>query len=121
MHTSENVSPRSILQYKWEDKDGAIRQLLIDVKQESNLIRGEVCLLQNISQNLLSSMLMKQVGLIKMCLYETYSRSIVCIGKHCLTHKYSERYQIRGCFFAALLHLCFTTRHQGCLRKLEGN
>jgi hypothetical protein len=70
-----------ILEKKWE-YNGTIHQLFIDFKKAYDSVRREA--LYNILIEF--GIPRKQVGLIKMCLYETYSR--VRIGKN-LSDKFS--------------------------------
>jgi hypothetical protein len=66
---------RQILEKKWEYND-TVHQLIIDFKKAYDSVRREV--LYNILNEF--GIPRKVIGLIKMCLNETYSR--VCIGKN---------------------------------------
>jgi hypothetical protein len=73
--TDQIVYIRQILQKKWED-NGTVRQLFIDFKKAYDYVRWEV-----LSNTLIElGIPRKLIGLIEMCLNETYST--VRIGKN---------------------------------------
>jgi hypothetical protein len=72
--TDQIFYTRQILEKKW-DYNGTVHQVFIDFKKAYDLVRREV--LYNILTEFVIPM--KLVGLIKMCLNETYST--VRIGK----------------------------------------
>jgi hypothetical protein len=94
-----------MLEKKWE-YNGTVHQVLIDFKKVYNSVRREV----------LYSILIefgtpgKLVGLIQMCLNETFST--VCIGKYQSDKvPYSEWAKTGKCFIIIVFQLCFGTCH----------
>jgi hypothetical protein len=87
--------------------NGTVHQLFIDFKKTYELVRREVVYNILIEFGIPS----KLVGLIKMCLNETYNR--VRIGKNLSDKVYcSEWPETRRSFITIALQLCFGICHQ---------
>jgi hypothetical protein len=92
-----------------------VHQLFINIKKAYDSVRREA--LHNILIEF--GIPSKLVGLIKMCLNETYSR--ICIGKN-LSNKFSieNGLKTRRCFNTTAFQLCFGICHQEGPREPGG-
>jgi hypothetical protein len=94
--TTDEINIRQILEKKWE-YNGTVHQLFIDFKKANHSVKREVLYNTLIEFGIPR----KLVGVIKMCLNETYSR--VCIGKN-LSDKFTVQNSLKqGDAFSPLL------------------